>query len=98
MVWPVRHGMIYGMAWRSWHGICNGMAGITWPGKVCGKALYFPEYYMLYPLPWTIVLFTRGVADVSWRSCSHVPDPFTSRGPFMYVPFTRTAPVHSGHG
>ena len=35
-------------------------------------------------LPWTIVPLTRGhgVADVSWRSCSHVPDPFTSRGPF----------------
>ena len=33
-------------------------------------------------LPWAKVPFTRGVADVSWRSCSHVPDPFTSRGPF----------------
>ena len=33
-------------------------------------------------LPWAIVPFTRGVADVIWRSCSHVPDLFTSRGPF----------------
>ena len=36
-------------------------------------------------LPWAIVPFTRGVADVIWRSCSHVPDLFTSRGPFTSI-------------
>ena len=36
-------------------------------------------------LPWAIVPFTRGVADVSWRSCSHGPDQFTSRGPFTFM-------------
>ena len=30
-------------------------------------------------LPWAMVPFTCGEADVSWRSCSHVQDPFTSR-------------------
>ena len=30
-------------------------------------------------LPWAMVLFTFGEIDVSWRSCSHVQDPFTSR-------------------
>ena len=30
-------------------------------------------------LPWAIFLFTCGEADVSWRSCSHVQDLFTSR-------------------
>ena len=33
-------------------------------------------------LQWAIVPFTRGVADVSWKSGSHVPDLFTSRGSF----------------
>ena len=37
-------------------------------------------------LPWAIIPFARGVADVSWRSCSHVPDPFTSRG--LFTKFT----------
>ena len=36
-------------------------------------------------LPWVIIPFTRGVADVSWRSCSHVSDPFTSRVPFTCI-------------
>ena len=37
-------------------------------------------------LPWAIVPFTCGVADVSWKSCSHIPDPFTStRGPFTLM-------------
>ena len=31
-------------------------------------------------LPSAVVPFTCGEADVSWRSCSHVQDPFTSRG------------------
>ena len=30
-------------------------------------------------LPWAMVPFTFGEADASWRSCSHVQGPFTSR-------------------
>ena len=30
-------------------------------------------------LPWAMVPFTCGEADVSWRSCSHVQNPFTSK-------------------
>ena len=30
-------------------------------------------------LPWAMVPFTCGEADGSWRSCSHVQDPFTSK-------------------
>ena len=51
MVWPGRHGMIYGMAWRLWHGICYGLAGITlymvWPGG----------HRMVYCMTWQ---------DMSW--------------------------------
>ena len=58
----------------------NGMAwrGMSW---------YVERHSITYfkALPWAIVPFTRGVADVSWRSCSHVPDPFTSRGPFTCI-------------
>ena len=99
MVWPSGYGMIYGMAWRSWHCICYGLAGITWymarPGGhsiVYGMAwrgmswcaerrsiTYFKA------LPWAIVTYRRGVVDVSWRSCSHLRDPFTSRGPFTCI-------------
>ena len=62
--------MVYGMAWR----------GMSWYVErhsiTCFKAL-----------PWAVVPFTRGhgVADVSWRSCSPVPDPFTSREPFTCI-------------
>ena len=54
-----------------------GMAwrGMSWYvesyGITCTKAL-----------PWAVVPFTRGVADVNWRSCSHVPDPFKITRPF----------------
>ena len=66
MVWLGGHRMVYGMAWR-------GMSRYVEKHSItlCFKAL-----------PWAIVLFKRGVADVSWRSCSHVLDRFTSRGPF----------------
>ena len=59
--------MVHGMAWR----------GMTWYVER-DSITYFKA------LPWAIVPFTRGhgVADVSWRSFSHVPDPFTSSGPF----------------
>ena len=30
-------------------------------------------------LPWALVAFTCGEANVSWRSCSQVQDPFTSK-------------------
>ena len=36
-------------------------------------------------LYWAIVPFTCGEADVSWRSCSHVQDPFTSRGTVTFM-------------
>ena len=58
---------------------------MVWPvghGIVCGMAWR--------DMPWyeerhSIAYFkARGVADVSWRSCSHLPDPFTSRGPFTW--------------
>ena len=93
MVWPGAHGMIYGMAWRSWHDICYGLAGITWymvwPGghrMIYGLAWRGMPWYVerhsitcFKALPWTIVPFTRGhgVADVSWRSYYHIPDPIT---------------------
>ena len=93
MVWPGGYIILYGMAWRPWHCICNGLAGITWymlwPGghrMVYGIAWrgmsWYGERHSVTALPWAIVPFTRGVADVSWRSCSHVPDPLTSIGPF----------------
>ena len=49
-----------------------------------GMSWYVESYSItcFKALSWAIVPFTRGVADVSWRSCSHVPDPFTSRVPF----------------
>ena len=37
-------------------------------------------YGPLVSLPWAMVPFTCGEADVSWRSCSHVQDPFACRG------------------
>ena len=67
--------MVYGMP--GGHRMVYAMAwrGMSWYVErhsiTCFKAL-----------PWAIVPFTRGVADVSWRSCSHVPEPFTSRRPF----------------
>ena len=36
-------------------------------------------------LHWAIVQFTCGEADVSWRSCSHVQDQFTSRGTVTFM-------------
>ena len=82
MIWPDGHGMIYGMALWQWHGICYGLACITWymvwpgehlmvygmPGEVC--------LIVLKALTWAIVPFTCGLANVSLRSCSHVPGCF----------------------
>ena len=31
-------------------------------------------------MPWAMVPFTCGEADVSWRSCSQIHGPFTNRG------------------
>ena len=89
-------GIVYGMAWRSWHGVCYGITGITWymvwPSghrMVYGMAWRGMSWYVarhsitcFKALSWVIVPFTRGVGAVSWRSCTYVPDPFTSRGPF----------------
>ena len=94
----VRHDIC--MAWGPWHGICYGLAGITWymvwPGghrMVYGMAWRgMPWYVEMYSitcfktLPWAIVPFTRGVADVSktvgglvhtYRNLSHVQLLFT---------------------
>ena len=49
--------------------------GMSWNVESC-------RIKCIKALPRAIVPFTRGEADVNWRSCSHVPDPFTSRGPF----------------
>ena len=82
---PGGHGMVYGMAWRcmAWH--------IVWPGghdMVYDKAWRGMAWYLemlmwiscFMALPWAIVPFTCGETDVSWRSCSHVQNPLTSRG------------------
>ena len=88
MAWWVRHDI--------WHGICYGMAGITLymvrPGGHRmvyrmvwrGMSWYVKRHIItcFKALPRNIVSFTRGVDDVSWRSCSYVPDPFTNRRPF----------------
>ena len=82
MVWPGGHSWIYGMAWRPWNGICYGLGGITWymvwPGghrMVHGMAWRGISWYVekhsitcFKALSWAIVPFTRGVADVSWKS------------------------------
>ena len=94
IAWPGNAGMVYDMAWRARHDIWYGLAAIAsymvWPGghhMVYGMAWrsmsWFVESYRIIcikALSWAIVPFTRGVAVV--RSCSHVPDPFTSRRPF----------------
>ena len=76
MVWLGGDGMV----WPGGHHMVYGMAwrGMSW---------YVESYKItcIKASPWDIVLLTRGVADVNWRSCSHVPDPFTSRGPFTYM-------------
>ena len=84
MVWSVVHDIVYAMAWRA--SLWYGLADIAWymfffAGEV--RMSWYVEKHSITcfkALPWAIVPFTRGVADVSWRSCSHVPDPFTSRG------------------
>ena len=68
------HDMVYGMAWRvmAWY--------IVWPGKqgmVYDKVWRGMAWYV--QMPWAMVPFTCGEADVIWRSCSHVQDPFTSK-------------------
>ena len=56
---------------------------MVWPDEVChGMWKGIVIVICFKALSWAIVPFTRGVADDSWRFCSHVPDPFTSRGPF----------------
>ena len=54
--------------------------GMAWRGM----SWYVESYRItcIKALPWAIVPFARGVANVHLRSCSHVPDPFTSKGPF----------------
>ena len=87
IIWPDGHGMIHGMAWWPWLGICYGLAWQASHGILYGLASmsWYVESHRITSikaLPWVIVPFTHGVADVNWRSCSHVPDPFKSKGPF----------------
>ena len=53
MVWPVGHGMAYGMAWRAWHGT----VGIEWymvrPGNHRIWYMVWPGGHgMLYGIVW----------------------------------------------
>ena len=69
MVWPGGQGMVYGMAWLARHDIWYGLAVMAW--------------YMVWPGGVCYSMLKDIVKrHVSWRSCSHVPDPFTSKGPF----------------
>ena len=72
-----------------WYGVC----GIAWQCMVYDIALhamawYVERHYKLcsitcsMALPCPMVMFTPGQTNVSWRSCSHVQDPFTRRRPF----------------
>ena len=70
-----RHDIWYGLADMAWfmlwpggHHMVNGM---TWRGM----SWYVENYRItcIKALPWAIV---------HWRVCPHIPDPFTSRGPF----------------
>ena len=73
-------GMAWYMVWPGevWHDILYGLADMAWymirPGKVCGND------YVFYGIVLAMVPFICGEANVSWRSCSHVQDPFISRG------------------
>ena len=75
MISPGRHDMVYGMVWPGGHGIVYDKAwrGMAWYVEMLMRISCFMA------LPWAMVPFTCGEADVSWRSCSHVQDPFTSR-------------------
>ena len=92
MAWWGSHGVWYGMAGLAWYIVRpSGHRLVLWYCLICLVSL---AWDMVWPcghrmritcfkaLPWTIVPFTRRVADVCWRSCSHVSDPFTIRGPF----------------
>ena len=84
------HGMVYDMASWARHDIWYVLAAmvwyILWPGghhMVFGMAWRSMSWYVesyritcIKALPCAIIPFTRGVADVNWRSCSHVPDAF----------------------
>ena len=82
IAWWAWHGMCYGM--ESWHGVLYDLAGMAWYTKrsgevwmVCGNAYM---NFMFYGIALDTSPFTCGEADVSWRSCSQLQDPFTSRG------------------
>ena len=93
------YDMIYGMAWRAWHGICYGLVGIWY--SLVDMACYMvwsSGHDMVYGMawrviPWLMVWPSRKWHGIryglgSWRSCSHVQDPFTSR-------WTVTTMLHS---
>ena len=77
------HGLVYDMAWWAQHDMWFGLAAMIWymiwPGGhhvVYGMAWRGMSWYVesyritcIKALSWAIVPFTRGVADVKWRSC-----------------------------
>ena len=72
MVWPV----------DVWHGISHDLADMACYMITPDEAWYVEMLMWIscfITLPWAMVPFTCGEADVSWRSCLHVQDPFTSR-------------------
>ena len=79
------HGMVYGMAWKgmAWYIVWPGGHGMVYNNAWRGIAWYMGLLMLIscfMALHWAVVPFIRRVADVSWRSCSQVQDPFTSRG------------------
>ena len=53
MVWPGKHGRVYGMYLRAWHDICYGLVGMAWymvllgkPGMAYGIAWRGMEWYI----------------------------------------------------
>ena len=81
-IWPgeVWHGIWYGLLGEVWHYILYGLADIAWymitPGEVWnGMWKCLCEFHVLWHC---LGLWSR--SDVSWRSSSHIQDPFTSRG------------------
>ena len=98
MLWPGWHHMVYGMAWRTSQGICYGLArcvmawrGMSWyvvrHSITCFKALSLA--ISRSHVEWSM---SAGGSVHMYRTRSQVD------GLLHAIPFTRTAPVHSGQG
>ena len=68
------------MVWPCGHGMVYGMACRGWHGIWYGLA----RYCMVYDIAGGHDM-VYGEADVSWRSCSHIQDPFTSKVTITYI-------------